>query len=90
MEKCVDEPMIVAVAFIMCLVTGVLAQFVFSKGLGLIESGKAAIYGASEPIVGALVGIFVFREESNFLKILGIVLVIAAILIINSDKTTTD
>lgn len=89
-EKCVDEPMIVAVAFIMCLVTGVLAQFVFSKGLGLIESGKAAIYGASEPIVGALVGIFVFREESNFLKILGIVLVIAAILIINSDKTTTD
>ncbi|MBE6018753.1 MAG: hypothetical protein E7230_00215 [Clostridiales bacterium] len=89
-EKCVAEPMIIAVAFIMCLVTGVLAQFVFSKGLGLIESGKAAIYGASEPIVGALVGIFVFREESNFLKILGIVLVIAAILIINSDKTSTD
>ena len=84
--KCKASPMTLVVAFVMCLVTGVIAQYVFSIGLGLIESGKAAIYGASEPVVGTLVGILVFHEESNFLKIAGIVMVIAAILIIGKDQ----
>ena len=83
---CIANPMILVVAFVMCLVTGVLAQYVFSVGLGLIESGKAAIYGAAEPVVGTLVGIFIFHEESNFMKIAGILMVIAAILLIGRDE----
>ena len=85
--QCIANPMILVVAFVMCLVTGVLAQYVFSVGLGLIESGKAAIYGAAEPVVGTLVGIFIFHEESNFMKIAGILMVIAAILLIGRDET---
>ena len=85
--KCKDNPMIPAVAFLMCLVTGVAAQYLFSMGLKLIESGKAAIYGAAEPIVGTLVGIFIFHEESNLLKIIGIIMVIAAILIIGKEDS---
>ncbi len=83
---CREDPRILLVNVLMCLVTGVLAQFFFSLGLRLIESGRAAIYGASEPIVGALVGILIFHEESNLLKIIGIVMVIAAILIIGRDN----
>ena len=83
--SCRANPKILPVIVLMCLVTAVLAQFFFSVGLRLIESGKAAIYGASEPIVGTLVGIFVFHEESNFLKIAGIVMVIAAIFLIGRD-----
>ena len=79
---CRANPMILAVAFMMCLVTAVLAQYFFSVGLGLIESGKAAIYGAAEPVVGSLVGILIFHEESNLMKIAGIIMVIAAILLI--------
>ncbi len=79
---CRANPMILVVAFLMCLVTAVLAQYFFSVGLKLIESGKAAIYGATEPIVGSLVGIFIFHEESNLMKIAGIIMVIAAILLI--------
>ena len=82
---CRSNPMIPAVAFLMCLVTAVLAQYFFSVGLGLIESGKAAIYGATEPIVGSLVGILIFHEESNFMKIAGIIMVIAAILLIGKS-----
>ena len=82
---CRANPMILAVAFLMCLVTAVLAQYFFSVGLKLIESGKAAIYGATEPIVGSLVGIFIFHEESNLMKIIGIIMVIAAILIIGKS-----
>ena len=82
---CGANPMILLVAFLMCIVTAVLAQYFFSVGLGLIESGKAAIYGATEPIVGSLVGILIFHEESNFMKIAGIIMVIAAILLIGKS-----
>ena len=82
---CGANPMILLVAFLMCIVTAVLAQYLFSVGLGLIESGKAAIYGATEPIVGSLVGILIFHEESNFMKIAGIIMVIAAILLIGKN-----
>ena len=78
---CMTNPVILVVAFLMCLVTAVLAQYFFSVGLRLIESGKAAIYGATEPIVGSLVGILIFHEESNLMKIAGIIMVIAAILL---------
>ena len=87
---CRSNPMILPVAFLMCLVTAVLAQYFFSVGLGLIESGKAAIYGATEPIVGSLVGILIFHEESNLMKIAGIIMVIAAIVLTgksDSEKT---
>jgi len=87
---CRANPMILPVAFLMCLVTAVLAQYFFSVGLGLIESGKAAIYGATEPIVGSLVGILIFHEESNLMKIAGIIMVIAAIVLTgksDSEKT---
>lgn len=84
---CRANPMILAVAFIMCLVTAVLAQYFFSVGLKLIESGKAAIYGATEPIVGSLVGILIFHEESNAMKIAGIIMVIAAILLIGKSDS---
>lgn len=80
------NPMTLLVALILSLVTCVVAQYVFTAGLNLIESGKAAIYGATEPIVGTLVGIFIFHEESNLLKIVGIVMVIAAILIIGKSE----
>lgn len=39
---------------------------------------------------GTLVGIFVFHEESNFLKIAGIVMVITAILIIGKDNAESE
>ena len=84
---CRATPMVLPVAFLMCLVTGALAQYFFSVGLKLIESGKAAIYGATEPIVGTLVGILIFREESNLMKIIGIVMVVTAILLIGMDSS---
>ena len=84
-EICAARPMTLVVAFIMCLVTGIIAQYVFSKGLSCIESGKAAIYGATEPIVGTLVGILIFHEESNLMKMIGIAMVIAAIVIIGRE-----
>jgi drug/metabolite transporter (DMT)-like permease len=83
--KCAAGPSVIVVAVLMSLVTCVLAQYFFSVGLNLIESGKAAIYGAAEPIVGTLVGILIFREESNIMKLAGVAMVIAAIILIGTD-----
>ena len=83
---CRANPNTLLVAFLLCIVTCVMAQYFFSVGLNLIESGKAAIYGATEPIVGSLVGIFIFHEESNLMKIIGIIMVIAAILLIGKSN----
>lgn len=86
-DICKANPMVLVVVFLMSLVTAVMAQYLFSMGLQRIESGKASIYGATEPIVGSLIGIFLFHEESNFLKLVGIALVIAAIILIGKDST---
>lgn len=86
-DLCKANPAIPAAAFLMCLVTAVIPQYAFSMGLQRIESGKASIYGAAEPIVGTLIGIFIFHEESNLLKILGIIMVIAAIFLIGRDES---
>ena len=83
---CRANPKTLLVSFLLCIVTCVMAQYFFSVGLNLIESGKAAIYGATEPIVGSLVGIFIFHEESNLMKIIGIIMVIAAILLIGKSN----
>lgn len=89
LAACRTNPMIPLVALLMSLVTCVMAQYFFSMGLNLIESGRAAIYGAAEPVVGTLVGIILFHEESNFLKILGIIMVITAILLIGRSDTVS-
>ena len=86
-DICRSDPLVPAVALLMSLVTCVMAQYFFSMGLNLIESGKAAIYGAAEPVVGTLTGIFIFHEESNFLKIAGVVMVLSAIVLISKSGT---
>lgn len=84
------DPKILGAAFLMSLVTGVMAQFFFTIGLDHIESGKAAIYGATEPVVGCLVGIFLFHEESNLLKIIGIIMVVFAIILIGKENSAPE
>ncbi len=48
-----------------------------------MEAGRAAILVAVEPLVGALIGILVFREDHGPLKLLGILLILAAVVLLN-------
>lgn len=60
----------------------VLPYFFYTYGLVRLETGKAAILVAVEPLVGTLVGICVFREGLTLLKLTGIVLSFAAVLLL--------
>ncbi len=65
------------------LVSTALPYFFYTWGLARMEAGRAAILVAVEPLVGALIGMLVFREDHGPLKLLGIFLILAAVVILN-------
>lgn len=64
----------------------VLPYFFYTWGLKRVEASRASIISASEPLVAALVGILIYGERHNFLKILGIVFVLVAIVVLNLPR----
>lgn len=67
----------------------VLPYIFYTVGLSGLETGKAAILVTVEPLVGTLVGFLLWKEEVSVLKILGILLIFAAIILCSwpSKKT---
>ena len=50
-----------------------------------MESGKAAILVAVEPLVGAVIGMTVFGEDRSPAKLIGIALILAAIVLLSKQ-----
>ena len=65
-------------------VTAFLPYVLYSTGLEHMESSKASILASVEPVVSALFGVFVFHESLSVWGILGIVLVLGAIIVLNT------
>ena len=64
----------------------VLPYFFYTWGLKRVEASRASIISAVEPLVAALVGILLYGERHNFLKILGILFVFVAIVVLNLPR----
>lgn len=77
-------------AILWCLATGVLSCFVpymlYTYGLTGLENGRASILASVEPVVASLVGVFVFHETLTVPALIGILLVLAAILLLNQKR----
>ena len=65
------------------LITAVLPYLFYTMGLEKIESGKAAVVAAIEPVVAVILGGIIFRDELSVIQYFGIFLVIASIAIQN-------
>ncbi len=65
----------------------VLPYFFYTWGLKGVESSRAAILVAIEPLVASLLGILFYGEGHSFPKILGIIFVLGAILLMNSGRS---
>ena len=74
----------------LAVVSTVFPYFLYTWGLQHMESGKAAILVAVEPVVGALIGMTVFREPHDLYKLIGIALIIAAIFVLNAGEGSHD
>ena len=67
------------------IVCTVLPYFLYTWGLARMESGKAAILVAVEPLVGAVIGMTVFGEDRSPAKLIGIALILAAIVLLSKQ-----
>lgn len=64
-----------------------LPYFFYTWGLQRMESGRAAILAAVEPLVGAVIGIVRFHESHGIFKLAGIALILATVIFLNvADK----
>jgi len=63
-----------------------LPYMLYTTGLSMIESGKAAILSSAELVVGTVVGVIIFKEPMDTLKVLGIVFMSAYIIMLNTTK----
>ena len=66
-----------------------LPYFFFINGLKNIEAGKASILACIELVVATALGITIFGDSISLYKILGIVLIIAAIILLNLKSAPT-
>lgn len=73
-------------AVLMGLLTAFAAYLLYTWGLQRIESSRASILASVEPVVAALVGVFVFEETLPLSTILGILLVLGAIVVLSWPK----
>lgn len=69
--------------FGIALVSSFFPYVLYSLGLEYMESSKASIIASIEPVVGTLVGIFVFGEAVTLTGVLGIALVLSGIAVLN-------
>ena len=60
----------------------ILPYFFYTYGLSGLETGKAAIFVTVEPLVGTLIGFFVWKEQATFMNVTGILLILAAIVVL--------
>lgn len=78
-----DNPKVIFWVIGIGIVSTILPYVFYTLGLKDLDSGKASILVAVEPIVAAVIGMTVYHEEHNVLKIAGIVLILVAIVILN-------
>ena len=62
-------------------VCAALANGLYAWGISGISANRAAILGAAEPLTAAVLGILLFHESREPVKLVGIALIIAAIII---------
>ena len=77
------HPTAILVAIVMGIITSVLPYLLYTYGLTCIESSRASIIASIEPVVAAIIGYFVLKQELNVFSIIGIVFVLSSLVILN-------
>ncbi|WP_078595245.1 DMT family transporter [Evansella clarkii] len=65
------------------LLPTVVAYLLYTTGLHYVESSKASIASTIEPVVAALIGVFIFHDVLGGWQTFGMLLVISAVFLIN-------
>ncbi len=66
--------------------TAFLPFLLYTLGLKKTEAGKASVMASVEPMVASLVGIFILKEPTDIFSVAGILLILAAIIVLNVNN----
>jgi drug/metabolite transporter (DMT)-like permease len=75
-------------ALILAIFCTVIPSFLMNKGIGLIGSGRAAIFGVFGPVITLFLGAMFLNEEITAIQLLGATLVIGGVAMTTRNKTT--
>ena len=78
-----DLPGLVFFCFLTALVTAVIPFLAYTLGLRTVEASRAGILATVEPLVATLIGVAVFSEPLTLLSGLGMLLILAAVVLLN-------
>ena len=81
-----DFGFLIVLCFLTALITAVIPFLSYTIGLESVEASKAGIIATIEPMVAMLIGILVFSEKLTFMSGAGILLILAAVVILNLKK----
>ncbi len=72
------------------LLTTVVPYLCYTKGLAGLPASRASVTATIEPVVAALLGIFVFHESASVMKIAGIALVLGSVALMGREGQEKD
>ena len=81
-----DLPFLLFFCCLTALVTAVIPFLSYTLGLRTVEASRAGILATVEPMVATLIGILVFAEPLTLLSGLGILLILAAVVLLNRKQ----
>ena len=85
-----DLGMLFLFCLLTALVTAVIPFLAYTLGLRTVEASKAGILATVEPLVATLFGILVFSEPLTILSASGMILILAAVILLNWKRRKTD
>ena len=68
------------------IIAGAVPYFLYTIGLSKVNPSHAAVIATVEPVIATLIGIFFYEEPGDIFRIIGIALIIAASLLLNSKS----
>ena len=81
-----DLGFLVVFCCLTALITAVIPFLAYTLGLQSVEASKAGIIATIEPMVATLIGIVVFSEPLTIMSGLGILLILAAVVMLNMKQ----
>lgn len=78
-----DQVFLIGFCFLTALITAVIPFLSYTLGLESVEASRAGIIATIEPMVATMIGILVFAEQLTIISAAGILLILAAVIILN-------
>ncbi|SFA99216.1 Threonine/homoserine efflux transporter RhtA [Bacillus sp. cl95] len=67
----------------LALFSTVIAYFLYTKGLEMVEGSKASVIATVEPVVATIMGIFLYNETMNLYQVSGSALILFSAIFVN-------